>query len=141
MHMKNKLINLLLMLLIFGACLVWGSCSFPRIYVDIINQTSSTVHVSFSHGGLRTQNHPLCYDTIRYEIKAGMREKIGFPVFGNKRSIEKLVKQIPFIILETPTKSKRFKETDEIIKMFSKRTAFKYEYEFVITDSLFDSGK
>lgn len=117
------------------------SCSFPRIYIDLVNHTTSTVIISYSHIGLKIQNSPLCYDTVRYEIEPGKSIKIFFPVIcRNKRVFDNINKLLPFVIFESPDKVICFDETDELIKLLEKRTERKNEYEFLITDSLFNQS-
>lgn len=136
--MLNKLKKRMFGLLILGLGLYNSSCSFPKIYVDIINQTSESVIVSYSHAGLKTK-HPLSYDTIRFEIKAGARRELSFPVMCNKKKlIEKLNKQIPFVIFEKPNKSVYIDTQDKLIKLLDKKTEYKNKYEFIISDSLFN---
>lgn len=124
-------------ILIISMCLLLASCSFPRIYMYLFNQTSTPVQIGYSHAGLMIQKHPLCYDTISFEIKAGEGKRIGIPAINCRRTIEGVSKQIPFIIFETPTKSVCLDGSEEVVKVFSKRTGSKYEYEFLINDSLF----
>lgn len=118
------------------------SCSFPRIYIDLVNHTTSTVIISYSHIGMKIQERPLCYDTIRYEIEPGKSEKICFPVMCRKEKVfDKICKLVPFVIFETPDKSICYDKIDELIRLFAIRTDNKNEYKFVITDSLFDCRK
>lgn len=126
-------------ILIIATCLFLASCSFPRIYVYILNQTSTPVQISYSHAGLMIQKHPVCYDTIRFEIKAGEGKRIGIPAINCKKTIEGVSKQIPFIIFESSEKTVCLKGPEEVVKVFCKRTESKYEYQFVINDSLFTS--
>lgn len=124
---------------IISICLLLASCSFPRIYVYLVNQSSTSVQIGYSHAGLMIQKRPVCYDTIRFEIKASEGKRIGIPAINCKRTIEGLSKQIPFIIFETPAKSVCLEGPEEVVKVFNKRAGPKYEYEYIITDSLFNN--
>jgi len=139
--MRTMSMKIITGLLTAVSCLSVISCSFPQINVCLVNQTSTTVKISYSHIGLKIQNSPLCYDTVRYEVEPGKSIKIFFPVIcRNKRVSDNINKLLPFVIFESPDKVICFDETDELIKLLEKRTERKNEYEFLITDSLFNQS-
>ena len=112
----------------------FSSCSFPRIYLDLVNQTSSPVWISFPS--------PIyALNTRRHEIKSGLEERIDFPVPNpqSKKAVEKLSRKIPFFCFATPTDSVRFEGPEEVMKIFSLKGDEKDSYKFFITDSLFAS--
>lgn len=112
----------------------FSSCSFSRIYLDLVNQTSSPVWISFPS--------PIyALNTRRREIKSGLEERIDFPVPNpqSKKAVEKLSRKIPFFCFATPTDSVRFEGPEEVMKIFSLKGDEKNSYKFFITDSLFVS--
>lgn len=121
------------MVILMGLCLGFSSCSFPRIYLDIFNQTSTPVWVSYTS--------PIyLLDTIKHEIKPGFENTLNFPVPNpkSKRAIEKLSRRITFFCFEAPTKSVRFEGPEEVMKIFNHKKELGEEYKFIITDSLFN---
>ena len=121
-------------LYIIGLCMGFSSCSFPRIYLDLVNQTSSPVLISFPS--------PIyALNTRRHEIKSGLEERINFPVSNpqSKKAVEKLCRKISFFCFATPTDSVRFEGPEEVMKIFSLKGDEKNSYKFFITDSLFVS--
>lgn len=121
---------------IVGLCLGFSSCTFSRIYLDLVNQTSSPVWLSYP-------SPIFALDTIRHEIKSGMGEKINFPVPNpqSKKVVEKLSRKITFFCFDSPTASVRFEGPEEVMKVFSLKGDEKDSYKFFITDSLFVSKK
>ena len=116
-------------------CFLWGSCDFYQVVpVEFINHSSLPVGLSYSK--LKMKDHDsLFYDTVYHELAVGTSLKTDFFVWwGGKKT---LCKKISFFKFETPEKSVRFEGPDEVVKVFSKRTGSKCEYEFLINDSLF----
>ena len=118
-------------------CLGLGSCCSIPYFVDFLNETSSPVKVTYSTINM-DGNDSLYYDTVSYEIGVDSGLVIPFKATYNN-SVKKLSKVILFFKFDTPERSVCLEGPEEVRKVFSKRTGSKYEYEFIINDSLFNS--
>lgn len=120
-----------------GLCLSIGSCCSGPILVNFINETSTPVKVTYSTKNMN-YDRSIYYDTISYEIGADSIYQLYLKsTYNNGR--KRLSKCIPFFKFEALTRSVRFEGRDEVIKIFEKKGEFEDTYNFVISDSLFNS--
>lgn len=120
-------------------CLSLDSCDYAQlITVDLINQTSMPVEVSYSKVRMYKSNcDSVFYDTICHKVDPGMILKKEFLVWWGGRKT--LIKDIPFFMFETPTNSVLFVGPEKVKKIFCHKGDDKDSYMFFITDSLFVS--
>ena len=128
------------LILLWGICLVIGSCICPApIYVDFVNKTSTPVILTYSTRNMNITDS-IYYDTISYKIDSDSILKLHFKATYNN-SREKLSKCILFFKFETPTETACFESQNEVKKIFNKNGECANSCKFIISDSLFSNKK